>query len=819
MRKLIPLLTLLAAPAARASDNVLLVVNGDSWASTYLANEYAAARGIPASNLIVLRDLPSFEHLGVGDFREQILLPVLRTAEKRGLALQTDYVLYSADFPTAIDVSADMVGKQFPKPITQPASSTSLTYFYPLTQAKNPEYLGLNANFYFRSRAPLTPVAPFPAEELKAYTEALQVLQKAGAEHARDTAAKVDELGLRSILPGLLALRSAHPKHTELLYNLTCAYALLGDAEQAVATLREAIESGWWDMGHAFRDPDLRGVRDREDFKALAAVARGVKFEHAPAGGFRGLAGWQPGGKPVPPDQGPRYLLSTMIAYTSGRGTSVKEALNALKRSIAADGTHPAGTVYFLQNGDVRSTTREWGFGLAVDRLKEAHVAAEVLPGVLPLKKSDVMGATMGTATFDWYTSGSTIRPGAICENLTSWGGALGEGEGGGQTPLTDFIRFGAAGASGTVMEPYAIQSKFPTPFIHWYYAQGCTLAESFYQSVEGPYQLLIVGDALCAPWRRRLTVGLEGLKAGAVLKGVVALRPQVTSADGVGVGSVELHLDGRRAGSARADAPIAVDTTRVPDGVHTLTIVANGSDPVGTRAESTLQVVVQNQTGQVTTTAPTGDCPWNQELKISAAAEGASEIVLRHWSGDVARIAGAKGVARVDPRALGQGPVVLQPVALLEGGREVWGEPIRLRIVPPPPLAGHEPGGALEKGFTVTPAGGAPAIVDDATGDWLTKAGVKADGTYTIEGWFNVQDSDVYQFQFLGAAQLQVEVDGQPQSWPHGKEWAFVPVHLAAGTHQVRITATASGAPRLEARFGGQGAQRLAGWRFQHRK
>ena len=46
--------------------------------------------------------------------------------------------------------------------------------------------------------------------------------------------------------------------------------------------------------------------------------------------------------------------------------------------------------------------------------------------------------------------------------------------------------------------EPFAIQAKFPTAFIQAFYVEGCSLAEAFYQSVTGPYQLLIIGDPLC---------------------------------------------------------------------------------------------------------------------------------------------------------------------------------------------------------------------------------------------------------------------------------------------------------------------------------
>ena len=84
------------------------------------------------------------------------------------------------------------------------------------------------------------------------------------------------------------------------------------------------------------------------------------------------------------------------------------------------------------------------------------------------------------------------------------------------QTPLSEFLRYGAAGASGTVTEPYAIAEKFPHPMLQVHYARGCTLAEAFYQSVCGPYQLLIVGDPLCRPWANIPKVTVAGLPADA---------------------------------------------------------------------------------------------------------------------------------------------------------------------------------------------------------------------------------------------------------------------------------------------------------------
>jgi len=48
-----------------------------------------------------------------------------------------------------------------------------------------------------------------------------------------------------------------------------------------------------------------------------------------------------------------------MLGVTFGRGNTVEEVLNYLRRSAMADGTRPSGTIYFMWNKDVRSSTRD----------------------------------------------------------------------------------------------------------------------------------------------------------------------------------------------------------------------------------------------------------------------------------------------------------------------------------------------------------------------------------------------------------------------------------------------------------------------------
>ena len=113
-----------------------------------------------------------------------------------------------------------------------------------------------------------------------------------------------------------------------------------------------------------------------------------------------------------------------------------------------------------MQNGDIRSKVRQAGFPDAVKKLKALGVAAEIVEGNVPEGKNDVQGAMLGVADFDWKASQSTILPGTICEHFTSFGGDMHAGAG--QTPLSELLRYGAAAASGTVTEPYAIAQQVP---------------------------------------------------------------------------------------------------------------------------------------------------------------------------------------------------------------------------------------------------------------------------------------------------------------------------------------------------------------------
>jgi hypothetical protein len=314
--------------------------------------------------------------------------------------------------------------------------------------------------------------------------------------------------------------------------------------------------------------------------------------------GFRGWYGWGSQGELLEAG-GSRYLLATMLGVTAGRGNSVAEITAYLRSAAAADGTKPKGTIYFVTNTDVRTTTRSRVFPATVKALTGIGVQAEIVNGTLPVRKRDVAGLMTGTPTFDWNASGSTIVPGAICENLTSFGGIFTPSAG--QTPLSEFLRAGAAGSSGTVTEPFSLQAKFPHAAIQVHYARGASLAEAFYQSVQAPYQLLVVGDPLCQPWASIPEVEIVTaadsavLDSGARVSGKLELEPRATVPGGGTADRFELYVDGVRVAQAGLGERLAVDTTVMADGHHELRVVAIAATPVETQGRRVIDIMVAN--------------------------------------------------------------------------------------------------------------------------------------------------------------------------------------------------------------------------------
>lgn len=517
------------------------------------------------------------------------------------------------------------------------------------------------------------------------------------------------------------------------------------------------------------------------------------------------------------------FMLSTLLAVTSGRGTSVSTAVNNFYRNFQADGSQPRGTIYFMRNPDVRSKTRDRWFPAAAAELLRLGVAAEVVDGVLPMDKPDVMGCMVGARNFDWASTQSTILPGAICEHFTSTGAMLREG--GQQTSLAEFLQYGAAGSSGTVEEPMALAEKFPHASLHVHYARGCTLAEAFYQSVTGPYQLLIVGDPLARPWARIARVGVRGMKSGDTLQGKVSLQPYLAE-DDFPAARFELFVDGRRHAVAAPEAPLELDTTQLADGFHELRVVSIENSPIETQSRSGLTCIVDNHGLKCSLSGPAdGKIAWGSPFTVNAESPGAARIEIHAPGQLLGTIEGESGSLEVDPARLGFGalPIWAEAQHADHEPGAVRSAPFNARIETPEPLPAIEAPAEnqLARGLSLSIGSVPPRALSDTSGyDCLKTAGVEAGQTYELRGYFDVAADDVYQFQTAYLGNLSLSVDGVTLYEGEADRFhplKFIPVALAAGTHQLEVRGEMGGISKFELRFGGQGTYRVSGETFRH--
>ena len=277
------------------------------------------------------------------------------------------------------------------------------------------------------------------------------------------------------------------------------------------------------------------------------------------------------------PTTGRRYLLSAMLGVTRARGTSIDEAIDILRRAAEADSTRPKGTFVFQKTGNVRTTTRSPGFDSTAVILEAMGHKTKVVSNLNQAKQLSIVGLMTGMSNVPLADVELDLMPGAIAENLTSYGGIMKPS--GKHTPLTEFLLEGAAGSSGTVIEPFALQEKFPHPFIHVHYARGVSLIEAFYLSLASPSQMLIVGDPLCTPWKRQVAVEMSLVERDET---ETTLTVNVKAVPGeVPAATIDVFIDGKFRVRVPVREEITIRVEELEPGAHELTLIATSAHPL----------------------------------------------------------------------------------------------------------------------------------------------------------------------------------------------------------------------------------------------
>ena len=658
---------------AQGPENTLVIVNADSPDSLAVANQYVELRSIPRTNVVYIHNVPRYgsspQTTSAELLKEKVLDPAFKAMRDRGIEKQIECIAYSADFPTRIaiqtqiDTHLEQTGKKASKVVHERwASITSVTYFYHNVFSEKPDFFNLDANNFANPRQMKVLGNPFVGEDALRFSTALKAIEKGDLNASIDLLTKLDKV---------------HPEQLSVGYALARCFALQGENDKAINTLNRIKEMGFASKSLLGSDRAFSTIKGSRPFLEITRSMEDLSDGTSPSRSFSANKYWASNGWPNGnADQGERYILSSVLAIIKPKASTLKDSLTVLRSSAEADGTHPKGNVYFADHKDVRSRARKRQFEAAKQELKSLGRTAIIGSSLTPLGDPKIIGATLGSSKIAWQKSGSRFVPGAICDNLTSYGGLWGKN----QTRLTEYLDAGAAGASGTVCEPYAVAAKFPSARWHAHYARGCTLAESFYQSVNGPSQLLLGGDPLCCPFGKFPDFKITGIRDGDTVTGDFTLKfPQQPRSPSIK--HFEIFYDGVFLTKVDNTNQIKIATNATTDGYHEIRIVGVTDSPIANRRSKKIGFTLQRNGHSLSLHIRNPKERLGKNLQAKVLSSFGNKIQIQQNSRNIATVASGK-VFEIPTSSLGLGKIKLQAVVTLPNGATVKSQPVSISLL-----------------------------------------------------------------------------------------------------------------------------------------
>jgi uncharacterized protein (TIGR03790 family) len=222
--------------------------------------------------------------------------------------------------------------------------------------------------------------------------------------------------------------------------------------------------------------------------------------------------------------------------------TNLAQAEATLAGGLAGDSTFPQETVYLEKTSDAARNARFLLFDNAIQECRARGDDAVVRTNSDSIALVEALGLDTGLTVFP--LSAGAFVSGAVADNLTSFGGYILDSAG--QTTLLAFLEAGASASYGTIVEPCNYTQKFPDPMVYFYQNRGFCLAEAYYQSLPNPYQGLMVGEPLSAPFARPGSVIWNSPANGSVLSGLANFNLTFSAAaTNLPLAQVDLFVDG----------------------------------------------------------------------------------------------------------------------------------------------------------------------------------------------------------------------------------------------------------------------------------
>lgn len=268
-------------------------------------------------------------------------------------------------------------------------------------------------------------------------------------------------------------------------------------------------------------------------------------------------------------------------------GFDYTDAKALVDRAVASDGTFPKAELLCMRAEDDARGARD----------PECEFASRMLTGAgFNGKFVDPFDSMLAGHTVAAYFTGSsdsvrsaiagnTFVPGAITDNLTSYGAAIGNffcnadgtqcPAGEAQTSIARFVRAGATGAHGTVNEP--LNNTFPNAGIMLHYTFGYSMGESYLYNQRFLYwQNIHLGDPLATPYGERPKVVIDGgtgLHAKGTPLTIHATHP-------AGVVRIDLYKAGARVAQSMSDTLSYDATEGVGESLDLLAVAVSANAP-----------------------------------------------------------------------------------------------------------------------------------------------------------------------------------------------------------------------------------------------
>lgn len=335
----------------------------------------------------------------------------------------------------------------------------------------------------------------------------------------------------------------------------------------------------------------------------------GISSCNLPAATFNAYAGSEGIYRQTPPISSVSNSWLTIFLT----GTNLAQAKALADRGVISDGSFPTQKVFLTKTFDLIRSLRFSTFDRAIfDTRVRGNYTVQSTNVSSPNGLGNLLGFQNGVQSFGF--GDASFAPGAMADSLTSYSGVLFDETG--HTDALDFINAGATASYGTVVEPCAYLEKFASPQNYFYQSRGFTVAECYYQSLTNPYQGILVGEPLAAPFASPANGSWVGLPSDGLLAGTTNLTLQFNApGQSRPVQQVDLFVDGQWAQTLTNIAPR-------PNNILYLTLTGFTTNYV-IPANASLKTIASNLTLRLSGTA------YSNATKVAALARG-DRIELR---------------------------------------------------------------------------------------------------------------------------------------------------------------------------------------------